>query len=170
MYITGFVITIIQSNCIGMDWSCKLQFSRFAYDKFLTVRMIWISCWSCAWCICSVDPFTKKDWYDVKAPSMFNTRNIGKTIVTRTIGTSSWYFFSCLYYFADVKCFFAWRFCMCIVVNKCFHVEVLSTAGLGHGKTSTDLNRQSKAFMLKAIFIFYFPNITAMITNLWMWS
>lgn len=34
-----------------------------------------------------VDPFTKKDWYDVKAPSMFNTRNIGKTIVTRTIGT-----------------------------------------------------------------------------------
>jgi len=39
---------------------------------------------------CSVDPFTKKDWYDVKAPSMFNTRNIGKTIVTRTIGTSLW--------------------------------------------------------------------------------
>jgi small subunit ribosomal protein S3Ae len=34
-----------------------------------------------------VDPFTKKDWYDVKAPSMFNTRNLGKTIVTRTIGT-----------------------------------------------------------------------------------
>jgi len=38
--------------------------------------------------ISRVDPFTKKDWYDVKAPSMFNTRNIGKTIVTRTIGTS----------------------------------------------------------------------------------
>ena len=34
-----------------------------------------------------VDPFSKKDWYDVKAPSMFNNRNIGKTIVTRTIGT-----------------------------------------------------------------------------------
>lgn len=34
-----------------------------------------------------VDPFTKKDWYDVKAPSMFKARNIGKTLVTRTQGT-----------------------------------------------------------------------------------
>nr|ABW90413.1 putative ribosomal protein S3a [Barentsia elongata] len=34
-----------------------------------------------------VDPFTKKDWYDVKAPSMFNQRQMGKTLVTRTIGT-----------------------------------------------------------------------------------
>ncbi|KAL1766972.1 dnaJ-like subfamily B member 6 isoform X1 [Sigmodon hispidus] len=32
-----------------------------------------------------VDPFSKKDWYDVKAPlAMFNIRNIGKTLVTRT--------------------------------------------------------------------------------------
>lgn len=36
-----------------------------------------------------VDPFSKKDWYDVKAPSMFNIRQIGKTLVTRTIGTST---------------------------------------------------------------------------------
>ena len=36
----------------------------------------------------SVDPFTKKDWYDVKAPSMFTIRQIGKTMVTRTTGTS----------------------------------------------------------------------------------
>ena len=31
-----------------------------------------------------VDPFSKKDWYDVKAPAMFNIRNIGKTLVTKT--------------------------------------------------------------------------------------
>ncbi|KAI8508832.1 PREDICTED: 40S ribosomal protein S3a-like [Branchiostoma belcheri] len=34
-----------------------------------------------------VDPFTKKDWYDVKAPAMFNIRQIGKTLVTKTTGT-----------------------------------------------------------------------------------
>jgi small subunit ribosomal protein S3Ae len=35
----------------------------------------------------SVDPFTRKDWYDVKAPSMFATRQVGKTLVNRTQGT-----------------------------------------------------------------------------------
>ncbi|XP_072649762.1 small ribosomal subunit protein eS1-like [Canis lupus baileyi] len=34
-----------------------------------------------------VDPFSKKDCYGVKVPTMFNTRNIGKTLVTRTQGT-----------------------------------------------------------------------------------
>ncbi|CAH7018733.1 unknown_gene_14621 [Phodopus roborovskii] len=34
-----------------------------------------------------VDQFSKKDWYDVKALAMFNIRNIGKTLVTRTQGT-----------------------------------------------------------------------------------
>ncbi|XP_055357779.1 40S ribosomal protein S3a-like [Paramacrobiotus metropolitanus] len=34
-----------------------------------------------------VDPFSRKDWYDIRAPSMFNTRTIGKTIVNRTQGT-----------------------------------------------------------------------------------
>ncbi|KAK6466162.1 40S ribosomal protein S3a-like [Huso huso] len=34
-----------------------------------------------------VDPFSKKDWYDVKAPAMFYIRNLGKTLVTRTQGT-----------------------------------------------------------------------------------
>jgi len=34
-----------------------------------------------------IDPFTRKDWYDVKAPSMFSVRNAGKTIVNRTQGT-----------------------------------------------------------------------------------
>ncbi|KAG8189943.1 hypothetical protein JTE90_009083 [Oedothorax gibbosus] len=34
-----------------------------------------------------VDPFTRKDWYDVKAPAMFSVRNVGKTLVNRTQGT-----------------------------------------------------------------------------------
>jgi small subunit ribosomal protein S3Ae len=34
-----------------------------------------------------VNPFSRKDWYDVKAPAQFKTRQIGKTPVTRTTGT-----------------------------------------------------------------------------------
>lgn len=34
-----------------------------------------------------VDPFTRKDWYDVKAPNMFTNRQIGVTVVNRTQGT-----------------------------------------------------------------------------------
>jgi len=34
-----------------------------------------------------IDPFTRKEWYDVKAPSMFSKRQIGKTLVNRTQGT-----------------------------------------------------------------------------------
>uniref|UniRef100_A0A8C9APY9 40S ribosomal protein S3a n=1 Tax=Prolemur simus TaxID=1328070 RepID=A0A8C9APY9_PROSS len=34
-----------------------------------------------------VDPSSKKDLYDGKAPATFNIRNIGKTVVTRTRGT-----------------------------------------------------------------------------------
>ncbi|XP_037938922.1 40S ribosomal protein S3a [Teleopsis dalmanni] len=33
-----------------------------------------------------IDPFSRKDWYDVKAPNMFTTRQIGKTLVNRTQG------------------------------------------------------------------------------------
>eukprot|EP00416_Gambierdiscus_australes_P032447 CAMPEP_0171089478 /NCGR_PEP_ID=MMETSP0766_2-20121228/25755_1 /TAXON_ID=439317 /ORGANISM="Gambierdiscus australes, Strain CAWD 149" /LENGTH=267 /DNA_ID=CAMNT_0011547359 /DNA_START=65 /DNA_END=868 /DNA_ORIENTATION=- len=32
------------------------------------------------------DPFLKKEWYDIKAPSLFSIRNCGKTLVTRTQG------------------------------------------------------------------------------------
>jgi hypothetical protein len=39
----------------------------------------------------SVDPFSKKDWYDIKAPSVFSVRNIGKTLVSRTQGTRVWF-------------------------------------------------------------------------------
>ena len=40
--------------------------------------------------VCSVDPFVKKEWYDVKTPIMFNgdQRLIGKTPVTKTAGKS----------------------------------------------------------------------------------
>ncbi|PWN22810.1 hypothetical protein BCV69DRAFT_280418 [Microstroma glucosiphilum] len=34
----------------------------------------------------AVDPFTRKDWYDVKAPTFFENRNIGKTLVNRSQG------------------------------------------------------------------------------------
>jgi small subunit ribosomal protein S3Ae len=32
------------------------------------------------------DPFTKKDWYEVKAPNLFTNRLIGRTLVTRSSG------------------------------------------------------------------------------------
>ncbi|OLL25148.1 40S ribosomal protein S1 [Neolecta irregularis DAH-3] len=34
----------------------------------------------------AVDAFARKDWYDIKAPSMFEVRNVGKTLVNRTAG------------------------------------------------------------------------------------
>mmetsp|Transcript_13005 Transcript_13005/g.17547 ORF Transcript_13005/g.17547 Transcript_13005/m.17547 type:complete len:262 (-) Transcript_13005:80-865(-) len=34
-----------------------------------------------------VDPFTKKDWYDIRAPAMFDIRTLGKTPISRTQGT-----------------------------------------------------------------------------------
>jgi small subunit ribosomal protein S3Ae len=33
-----------------------------------------------------VDPFTRKDWYDIKAPSIFEVKNVGKTLVNRSQG------------------------------------------------------------------------------------
>ncbi|KAF3680049.1 40S ribosomal protein S3a [Capsicum annuum] len=35
----------------------------------------------------AADPYAKKDWYDIKAPSVFEVKNVGKTLVTRTQGT-----------------------------------------------------------------------------------
>merc|ERR1711974_60889 len=34
-----------------------------------------------------IDPFTKKDWYDIEAPAAFTNRYVGKTLVTRSSGT-----------------------------------------------------------------------------------
>ncbi|VEL22171.1 unnamed protein product [Protopolystoma xenopodis] len=33
------------------------------------------------------DPFTKKEWYDIRAPIMFSKRTCARTLVTRTQGT-----------------------------------------------------------------------------------
>lgn len=35
-----------------------------------------------------VDPFSRKDWYDIKAPSVFEVRQVGKTLVNRSQGLS----------------------------------------------------------------------------------
>ena len=40
-------------------------------------------------CIYSTDPFLRKELYIIKAPSIFATRNAGKTIISRTAGTST---------------------------------------------------------------------------------
>ncbi|KAH9853803.1 40S ribosomal protein S1 [Lenzites betulinus] len=33
-----------------------------------------------------VDPFSRKDWYDIKAPSIFEVKNVGKTLANRSVG------------------------------------------------------------------------------------
>lgn len=42
-----------------------------------------------------VDSFSKKDWYEVKAPAVFGIRSIGKTLVTRTQETKIVFQASC---------------------------------------------------------------------------
>lgn len=68
-------------------------------------------------CVCGcyrADPFAKKDWYDIKAPSVFTVKNVGKTLVTRTQGTKVscffFYLFVGYYYFIDPM--------MCLVNEK----------------------------------------------------
>lgn len=34
-----------------------------------------------------VDPFTRKEWYDLKAPAPFESKSFGKTCVTKSSGT-----------------------------------------------------------------------------------
>jgi len=36
-----------------------------------------------------VDPFSRKEWYDIKAPAVFVNRNVGKTPVNRSTGTKN---------------------------------------------------------------------------------
>jgi small subunit ribosomal protein S3Ae len=34
-----------------------------------------------------IDPFSRKEWYDIRAPAIFKNRSCGKTMVNRTAGT-----------------------------------------------------------------------------------
>jgi small subunit ribosomal protein S3Ae len=34
----------------------------------------------------TIDPFQRKEWYDIKAPSFFEVRNVGKTLVNKSQG------------------------------------------------------------------------------------
>ena len=34
----------------------------------------------------AVDPFQRKDWFDIKAPSTFEDRNVGKTLINKSTG------------------------------------------------------------------------------------
>jgi len=36
-----------------------------------------------------VDPFSRKDWYDIKAPNIFEVKNVGKTLANRSQGLKS---------------------------------------------------------------------------------
>ncbi|KAJ2002890.1 ribosomal 40S subunit protein S1B [Coemansia thaxteri] len=36
-----------------------------------------------------IDPFSRKEWYDIRAPTVFATRVVGKTLVNRTQGTKN---------------------------------------------------------------------------------
>lgn len=37
----------------------------------------------------TVDPFTRKEWYSIKAPAPFDVRDVGKTLVNRSTGLKS---------------------------------------------------------------------------------
>jgi small subunit ribosomal protein S3Ae len=39
-------------------------------------------------CAHSEDPFKKKDWFEIRTPSVFNTRKAGYTIATKSSGLS----------------------------------------------------------------------------------
>ena len=60
-------------------------------SDFMLTRKDWNG-YIYTWVLCfyyrRVDPFTKKEWYDVKAPIMFTNRNVGKTVVSKTQGKS----------------------------------------------------------------------------------
>jgi Ribosomal S3Ae family len=41
----------------------------------------------------TVDPLSRKEWYDFKAPIPFSSKSFGKTLVTRSSGNSNYSFY-----------------------------------------------------------------------------
>lgn len=55
--------------------------------------------------MCRTDPFAKKDWYDIKAPNVFEHKNVGKTLVSRTQGTKVYLSICILFHFLAISRF-----------------------------------------------------------------
>lgn len=74
-------------------WKLETLISHTVFFSLSSITFLWsvildlVLILSVSVLMPSVDPFAKKDWYDIKAPSMFTVRNVGKTLVTRTQGT-----------------------------------------------------------------------------------
>ena len=89
-YVLRFVLFCFPSLCFCSFPSGFPSFSYvfpFLVIKFNSTIYYLHLCCLCRFRLHSVDPFSKKDWYDIKAPSTFNLRSVGKTLVTRTQGT-----------------------------------------------------------------------------------
>jgi len=79
-----FVITKELDPCCTLDVACKDEVG----SALVALRLQSVFPTSSLNLLCSVDPMTLKEWYDIKAPSIFQVRAPGKTLVTRTKGTS----------------------------------------------------------------------------------
>lgn len=60
--------------------------ARVGGDRAASKSWRWIPFLTNILILSSVDPFTKKEWYDIKAPNMFSIRQVGKTLATKTQG------------------------------------------------------------------------------------
>lgn len=72
---------------------------------------------------CRADPFAKKDWYDIKAPNLFQVRQVGKTLVTRTQGTKV-----CLYASectCVLICIYLYKMYVCVSKCECVDMYIL---------------------------------------------
>lgn len=102
------------SHCPDFVWSdfiCKDTI-------FLSIRFFWR--WNCWTLFCRADPFAKKDWYDIKAPNLFQVRQVGKTLVTRTQGTKV-----CMYV-SECKCVLICIYLYKMYVNAYLNASVLT--------------------------------------------